>query len=432
MKLILTICMAIAFLSAFLYADIAPPPSPWDDIQISIYVHGFQSHPGQRFYQVQANWLGERNVNYSRVTKDSLLWHNDSKYELTWLTSNPSLEGEKVVDLDYESMIEGAYTLKYRDQDPFQLGYTKPLSILGFDRIETHYTIVKNIKLRPTEKYPFGWVDVEKRYPASGPNIPPYIVELDRIVLEHRDFVAVIQADHEQNPIFMGGDPFEYLESFHSTRSFRLMTKEQFSNQDIIDLFTLLMYSGGEIHCKSPRAKSLVHIAEILIANMDSGTRDPFSKNEQLTREQLGYIDGISRLRGVTGFYHKLTRLAQDNPGYAGSFWRAMVFSIMIEFFVLWALFPLVIGKAIKRLREILRLFFYCTIGTAFTISILWWIVPAAIANMTIGILAGEFIAVTGESLLYKRFLRLSLKGALILSFVANLVSFISGYLLMV
>jgi hypothetical protein len=423
--------MAIAFLSAFLYADIAPPPSPWDDIQMSLYVHGFQSHPGQRFYQVQANWLGGRNVTYSRVTKDSLLWYNDSKYELRWLTSDPSLEGEKVVDLDYQSMIDGAYTLKYRDHDPYQMGYTKPLSMLGFDKIETHYVIVENTKRKQAEKYPFGYVDMGRRYPTPDPNIPPYIVELDRIVLEHKDFVAVIQVDHERYPKFRGGDPFEYLEIFHSSRFFRLMTKEQFSNQDIIDLFTSLLFYDGEIHCKSLRAESLVHIADILIDNMDSGTRDPYSENEQLTSEQLEYIDGISKLRGITGFYHKLTRLAQDNPAYVGSFWRALIFSIMIEFFVLWALFPLIIGKAIKRFREILRLFLYCAIGTAFTISILWWVVPAAIASMTFAILIGEFIAVIGESLLYKRFLRLSIKGALILSFAANLVSFISGYLLM-
>ncbi|MCD8481114.1 MAG: hypothetical protein LRZ88_13530, partial [Candidatus Cloacimonetes bacterium] len=99
------------------------------------------------------------------------------------------------------------------------------------------------------------------------------------------------------------------------------------------------------------------------------------SQEQRRDLEEMGVIppnpSPVRRMMGV---------IMQPDALWKG-FWRAMLFSILIEFFVLLALYPHVTKTYVQSFSAIASLLLWCALGTAFTISALWWFFPMLIEN---------------------------------------------------
>lgn len=443
--------MLILILFSLLNADMAPDPSPYDDISNSIWIHGFNDHPGQTFYLVEALWNFERIAKYQPVTVDSMEFQPADKYEYKWFTSNPRLNPAGDANIDYESVEEGKHELKVFDQDKYSLGAPSYTWVLGFSSIQSHYRIVENRDGRRADYVPgvfysprrtgataivsvdengksVVFVPPEEKEAERVSYVPPFIILIDRLVLEHPDFTAVIS---RENHWLRPGSKSDLLAQFHAfmnTRGDRLYSQEQFNNQDIIDFFLSV---SAEIMPKSPRGHRLYDLATRIGRQTASGQRRSIleearmlSQEQRRDLEEMGVIppnpSPVRRMMGV---------IMQPDALWKG-FWRAMLFSILIEFFVLLALYPHVTKTYVQSFSAIASLLLWCALGTAFTISALWWFFPMLIENFSGAILVGEIFAVLVEAAIYQEFLKISFTKALLLSFSANLVSFGAGLLM--
>ncbi len=91
----------------------------------------------------------------------------------------------------------------------------------------------------------------------------------------------------------------------------------------------------------------------------------------------------------------------------------------------------LIFYKIIFKLKKIsnLKVLFIAFIASALTLPYLWFILPRYI-NTIYYIYIGEILVFLIEALIYYKFLDIQFNKALIISFVANLVSFLIGIVL--
>lgn len=425
----LLIIMLTGFLSLCvpLDGDVPPTPSPFHDIKLTMYIHGFQEYPEQPFFLVEWDYWKDF-VNYRRITADSIIYRPTGKYSGEWISINPEFDPDQTSPVFYTTMKDKVDPFTYYMLDDYYLGYIRGMTFLGFESIENHYKIFKK-EQRAVKPPAFRPRNGQKR---KEEKILPYSIELEKFIFDHKDFQLIIRnnSNRAKQTRFFPRDNFEKLHLFYETRFNRLMLQGQFNNQDIIDLISFVKSMDDyEIITKSQRFSNLMLTAKFLQMNSRSGVgRIP---NVPLTDYESLMFDNLDmHLQDSFHDSHFPPYLVSAKSYFSG-FWRAMIFSILIECFVLLALFRYITGKEIKTRKYLIRIILCCSLGTAVTISALWWVFPLLIHRFIIAIFVGELFAVGLEGVIYRKFLNVSMKNALILSFIANLVSFGSGYILL-
>ena len=111
---------------------------------------------------------------------------------------------------------------------------------------------------------------------------------------------------------------------------------------------------------------------------------------------------------------------------YLASFFRAWIFTVVVETLVLLVIFVKFIKKEPVDPKLVI-------VGSVFanslTLPYVWFIFPSLlIGQYSLSLILSELFAWLAEAVFYKFFLKLSLKNALIASFLANLISFGLGY----
>jgi hypothetical protein len=369
------------------------------------------------------------------------------KYQYKWFTGNPRLNPAGAVDIDFNRVQEGKHDLKMFDQDKYSLGAPSYTWALGFSSIQSHYRIVKNTdgktakhddgkfkRLVPGVNFSIATgaenqyvFQLEELIPERITYIPPYILQMDRLVLEHPDFTAVISRTDASDP-FTRNDLLRRLHAFNNSRAYRLFSQEQFNNQDIIDFFLSV---SAEITPKSPKGHRLYDLAIKIGQQSASGERRSILQAaKSLSQEQRRDLEEMGVIPPSPSPVHRIMGVIMQPDALWKGFWRAMLFSILIEFFVLLALYPHVTKKYVQGFSAVAKIFVCCALGTAFTISALWWVFPMLIENFRAAILVGEIFAVLVEAAIYQEFLKISFPKAVLLSLGANMVSFGAGLLM--
>ena len=411
-----------------LISDSSPPPSPFDDVRVTMYIHGFHEHPEQPFFLVEWNYWRDYS-NYRRITEDSIVIKPNWKYNGEWISINPDFDPEQTSFEFYTTLKDKINPFTYYLLDEYYLGYIQRLTFLGFESVENHYRILKKEQMVRRSHLPSSVLERENRVLQK---ILPFSIELDRLVLNHEDFQLIIRNNKEtaqQRSIFPR-DNIEKLNLFYVTRFSRLMIQGSFNNQDIIDLICIAKtMSDSEVIGKSQRFTYLLLTVDFLLKNMHSGVgRIPYV---ELTDYENLMFSKLDMHMQDTFHDSRFPPYIVSVMTYISGFWRAMIFSILIECFVIFALFRFITGKEIKTRKYLIRLMLSCSLGTAVTISALWWFFPLLIHKFLIAILVGEIFAVGFEGLIYNRILNISVKSALLLSLAANMVSFAGGYILL-
>jgi len=113
------------------------------------------------------------------------------------------------------------------------------------------------------------------------------------------------------------------------------------------------------------------------------------------------------------------------NP-YLTSFFQAWSFTIVVETIIILGIFK----AFLKRLVETKYLILVGIFANALTLPYVWFIFPSVfIGQYWFSLVFSEFFALLTEAIFYKVFLKITIKQALLVSFIANFSSFVLGYL---
>ncbi len=105
---------------------------------------------------------------------------------------------------------------------------------------------------------------------------------------------------------------------------------------------------------------------------------------------------------------------------YLLSFFQAFLLTFFAEFLIL-----LLLAKKISTLG----LFKAVLVGNLVSVPVVWFLIPALIREFYFYLIISEFFAVVSESFILKIFLSISYRRSLFYSLVANLFSFIVGWI---
>lgn len=109
----------------------------------------------------------------------------------------------------------------------------------------------------------------------------------------------------------------------------------------------------------------------------------------------------------------------------------ALLLSIIIETMVILALRKPLISNTVLTAKSALKYLWVCAVGTAATITIFWWVLPAIMLFWRDVIIAGEISAALAEAVWYGIAFKIRLRTAFMLSFAANLASLGLGILIL-
>ena len=112
---------------------------------------------------------------------------------------------------------------------------------------------------------------------------------------------------------------------------------------------------------------------------------------------------------------------------YEVKFLISLFVTLVIEFSVV----ILILKKYFKHKTKIKDILFISLIASSLTLPYLWFILPVFIKARCYFFI-GEMLVILIESVVYNKFLKLELLKSLILSFFANLTSFIFGLILFI
>ncbi len=116
---------------------------------------------------------------------------------------------------------------------------------------------------------------------------------------------------------------------------------------------------------------------------------------------------------------------------HMNQFMVAGLLSILIEFLIICLLYKPLLGRAIGRPIEWLRLFLIVAGATLVTISILWWILTKVLLSPVSYLVLGELFVVIAEAVAYRFLVSCKWRDAFLFSTVANLGSYFFGFFLM-
>jgi hypothetical protein len=107
------------------------------------------------------------------------------------------------------------------------------------------------------------------------------------------------------------------------------------------------------------------------------------------------------------------------------NFLIALLITLIIEIVVIFLLLKTIFKSKLKNFK----IFFAGFVASTLTLPYLWFILPSFV-DMRYYILTGELLVIFVETIIYKEILGLNIKRAFLISFVANLTSFILGLLI--
>jgi hypothetical protein len=110
---------------------------------------------------------------------------------------------------------------------------------------------------------------------------------------------------------------------------------------------------------------------------------------------------------------------------YEHWFVAALLITLIVEVPVVWALS----AYALKLEASDVRIALTALLASVLTLPYLWFIAPATL-DAHYAVYVGEVLVILVEAILYKVLLRTSLRSALLLSLIANCLSFVAGLLL--
>ncbi|HYV33958.1 MAG TPA: hypothetical protein VE973_03880, partial [Candidatus Limnocylindria bacterium] len=123
----------------------------------------------------------------------------------------------------------------------------------------------------------------------------------------------------------------------------------------------------------------------------------------------------------------RVTPPAPELNQYLLQFLEALLLTLVIETLLLLGLFKLFPSELVSNKSIITASIF----ASALTLPYVWFVFPYFVAGQFVwGLAFGEIFAFLVEALFYRWFLKISLKKALLFSFIVNLVSFCIGYLI--
>jgi len=150
---------------------------------------------------------------------------------------------------------------------------------------------------------------------------------------------------------------------------------------------------------------------------------DPNWKLKRFYRKTIGAYPHFGLL---SRSYEHIEQVMQENRNYYSVFFLfAAIVTIITELLVLLLLFNPVCGIPLR--DKILKLIPACVLGTGFTIFMLWWVFPGLLHTYAKVTMGGEIFALIIEAIIYWVVLRIKFKFAFILSFAANLSSYLLG-----
>jgi len=143
-------------------------------------------------------------------------------------------------------------------------------------------------------------------------------------------------------------------------------------------------------------------------------------------KELLRFIDGRPALIKTYKYDDGLSQI--DNVEYdLLSFFKALLFTIIIETIVLFFIFKI----RLKKLQIKNGVLFLTGILTSFsTLPYVWFVLPIFIKQFLLYIIISEFSVIFVESIIIWRLLTIDYKKAVVISFICNLTSFLFGLLI--
>lgn len=123
-----------------------------------------------------------------------------------------------------------------------------------------------------------------------------------------------------------------------------------------------------------------------------------------------------------------ITRPADTRENYRKFFWLTLIVSILIKVYLMLMLFKLI--SSVSVWTQIKPLILACIGMTVFTITLIWWVLPALIYYMLFRWVVSVAFAVITEGLLYGNVLRIKTSRAMLLSLTGNLVSYFACFML--
>lgn len=110
---------------------------------------------------------------------------------------------------------------------------------------------------------------------------------------------------------------------------------------------------------------------------------------------------------------------------YEQSFIASLAITLLVEIPVVFLLVKYVYKKVDKK-----GIIFAGIVASALTLPYLWFILPFYLSDRMIYLICGELMVVFVEAFAYSRLLTLNFRQALLVSFVANLVSVVVGVII--
>ncbi len=113
---------------------------------------------------------------------------------------------------------------------------------------------------------------------------------------------------------------------------------------------------------------------------------------------------------------------------YLKSFFKAWLLTVAVESFVLVGLLRKFPSKEPVSFKLLIASSIF---ASSLTLPYVWFVFPyLLVGRFGVGLILGELFAWLAEAIFYYLFLKISIKKALIFSFIANLSSYALGYLI--
>lgn len=109
---------------------------------------------------------------------------------------------------------------------------------------------------------------------------------------------------------------------------------------------------------------------------------------------------------------------------YELNFLSAFLFTLLIEGIIVYYLYNP--DKKTTKIKKLIPVIIFVNL---ITLPLVWFVFPLFFLEYTSFIILAELFAFIAEALLYSYFFRLNIKEALKISFLANLASFLFGFL---